>query len=51
MGGARVAEATGSFYQPSVLVNVKDNMIMNNEETFGPVAAITKLVIMICGCG
>ena len=30
------------FFQPSVLVGVTDTMLMSNEETFGPVAGITR---------
>ncbi|MFM6989779.1 MAG: NAD-dependent succinate-semialdehyde dehydrogenase [Rhodoferax sp.] len=32
----------GTFYQPTVLVNANDQMIMAHEETFGPVAACYK---------
>ena len=31
------------FYQPTVLTDVKQNMLVSGEETFGPVAAITRL--------
>ena len=30
----------GNFFEPTVLVNVNDNMIIMHEETFGPVVAI-----------
>jgi len=30
------------FFEPSVLVGVTDTMLMSNEETFGPVAGITR---------
>ena len=30
------------FYRPSVLANMSGKMMINHEEIFGPVAAITK---------
>jgi succinate-semialdehyde dehydrogenase/glutarate-semialdehyde dehydrogenase len=41
LGGAR-HELGGLFYQPSVLTGVSDAMLMSNEETFGPVAGISR---------
>ncbi|WP_305880094.1 NAD-dependent succinate-semialdehyde dehydrogenase [Sporosarcina sp. Marseille-Q4943] len=38
VGGAR---KQGLFYEPTVLFDVKDNMVCMQEETFGPVAPIT----------
>ena len=38
-GGARIE---GQFYRPSVLTGVTPEMRMSREETFGPVAAITR---------
>ena len=38
IGGTR---KDGLFYEPTVLLDVKDNMICMQEETFGPVAPIT----------
>lgn len=40
LGGSEI-EGKGSFYQPTILTNVKPNMRISNEETFGPVAPIT----------
>ena len=41
-GGRRVAEFNaGHFYEPTVLINVADDMRVFAEENFGPVAAIT----------
>jgi succinate-semialdehyde dehydrogenase/glutarate-semialdehyde dehydrogenase/succinyl-CoA reductase len=34
-------EGKGYFYQPTILTNVKPNMRIAKEETFGPVAPIT----------
>ena len=34
-------EADGYFYEPTILTNVKSNMRIAKEETFGPVAPIT----------
>jgi acyl-CoA reductase-like NAD-dependent aldehyde dehydrogenase len=41
--GGEVASDVGKwFYQPTVLTDVKQNMLFTCEETFGPVAAITR---------
>ena len=32
------------FYEPTLLTGAKEDMILSKEETFGPVAAIYKLV-------
>jgi succinate-semialdehyde dehydrogenase/glutarate-semialdehyde dehydrogenase len=39
LGGAR-GEGPGYFYPPTILTNVDDSMLVTQEETFGPVAAI-----------
>jgi succinate-semialdehyde dehydrogenase/glutarate-semialdehyde dehydrogenase len=41
-GGRRI-EGPGSFYAPTVLANVSDDMPVFAEETFGPVAAIRRV--------
>ena len=40
LGGSDM-EGKGFFYKPTILTNVKPNMRIANEETFGPVAPIT----------
>jgi succinate-semialdehyde dehydrogenase/glutarate-semialdehyde dehydrogenase len=40
--GASRHELGGLFYQPSVLTGISDTMAMSSEETFGPVAGITR---------
>jgi succinate-semialdehyde dehydrogenase/glutarate-semialdehyde dehydrogenase len=40
--GGRPHERGGQFYAPSVLLGVTDAMAMSNEETFGPVAGISR---------
>ena len=40
LGGSKI-EGKGFFYEPTILTNVKPNMRIANEETFGPVAPIT----------
>ena len=40
LGGSKI-EGKGNFYQPTILTNVKPNMRIAREETFGPVAPIT----------
>lgn len=40
LGGSQI-DGKGYFYQPTILTNVKPNMRIANEETFGPVAPIT----------
>lgn len=42
-GGSRI-DGPGNFYQPTVLTGVTPDMPVFAEETFGPVAAITKAV-------
>jgi succinate-semialdehyde dehydrogenase len=39
--GGRKVEGAGNFYEPTVLTNVRPGMAAFDEETFGPVAAIT----------
>lgn len=39
-GGKRIGK-TGYFYAPTILANVTEDMPVMNEETFGPVAALT----------
>lgn len=40
LGGSKLDDK-GFFYKPTILTNVKPNMRIANEETFGPVAPIT----------
>ena len=40
LGGSKI-EGKGNFYQPTILTNIKPNMRIAKEETFGPVAPIT----------
>ena len=40
--GGELHERGGQFFAPSVLTGVSDTMAMSNEETFGPVAGITR---------
>jgi len=40
LGGSKI-DGKGFFYKPTILTNVKPNMRIANEETFGPVAPIT----------
>lgn len=41
IGGSR-HELGGNFYQPTVLTGVTDQMLVTNEETFGPLAPLFK---------
>jgi aspartate-semialdehyde dehydrogenase len=41
IGGHRSKPAS-NFYQPTVLSNINDDMLIMHEETFGPLAAISK---------
>ncbi|KAH9938122.1 aldehyde dehydrogenase domain-containing protein [Fomitopsis serialis] len=41
MGGTRV-EGKGSFFQPTLLSDVPADALVNSEETFGPLAALTR---------
>jgi succinate-semialdehyde dehydrogenase/glutarate-semialdehyde dehydrogenase len=40
LGGSRVKNGKGFFFEPTVLVDARDTMLVAQEETFGPVAAI-----------
>jgi succinate-semialdehyde dehydrogenase/glutarate-semialdehyde dehydrogenase len=40
VGGERLEGTTGYFYRPTVLMDVNEDMLVMQEETFGPVAAI-----------
>ena len=40
LGGSKM-DGRGYFYQPTILTNIKPNMRIVDEETFGPVAPIT----------
>ena len=42
LGGARAREVGPLFYQPSVAVGVSQEMMLTNEETFGPLAAVMR---------
>ncbi|KAG8993036.1 succinate semialdehyde dehydrogenase NADP+ linked [Tulasnella sp. JGI-2019a] len=53
VGGERVKDLAGSFFQPTVLSNVSQQARITDEETFGPVAALIKFetedeVIELC---
>lgn len=37
--GGQVSALGGTFYEPTVLVNARADMLLASEETFGPVAA------------
>ena len=40
--GGRPVEGKGTFFSPTVLSDVPTNALINDEETFGPVAALIK---------
>ena len=40
----------GTFYQPSVLTGIQSNMVISQEEIFGPVAPIIKCVVTRFPC-
>ena len=43
VGGKTREEGEGVFYEPTVLKDVDPNMVIMNEETFGPVAPVQKI--------
>ena len=43
VGGKRMKDLSGFYYEPTVLTNVCKGMPVFDEETFGPVASITKV--------
>lgn len=42
-GGKRIASLGGYFFEPTVVVDVKQNMAIMEEESFGPIIAIQKV--------
>ncbi len=40
--GGKMHKLGGTFFEPTVLTNVKSNMLIQSEETFGPVAPLFK---------
>lgn len=42
LAGGRAHALGGRFYEPTVLANTTPDMLVMNEETFGPVAAVTR---------
>lgn len=40
IGGSRLSDTKGSFYRPTVLRDIQSDMLIMNEETFGPIAPI-----------
>ncbi|MFT4248709.1 MAG: NAD-dependent succinate-semialdehyde dehydrogenase [Pseudomonas sp.] len=42
VGGARLPRVGGNFFQPTVLADVRDGMACTQEETFGPVAPVSR---------
>ncbi len=43
VGGKRVSNGGGYYFQPTVLTNVRPGMPVYHEETFGPVAAVIRV--------
>jgi succinate-semialdehyde dehydrogenase/glutarate-semialdehyde dehydrogenase len=41
-GGKKLPEIGSNFFAPTVIVNVNPDMIVTKQETFGPLAALTK---------
>lgn len=46
VGGKKLALDGGFFFEPTVIVNVTDEMLCMNEETFGPLAPISTFTSM-----
>lgn len=40
LGGSRSSDTRGNFFEPTVIINADDSMLIAREETFGPVAAL-----------
>lgn len=47
-GGNRLDSLGGTFFEPTVLADVTNEMPVSREETFGPVVPLLKYVIVIC---
>lgn len=41
LGGSRITELSGYFFQPTIIENVTPDMALFNQEIFGPVVSIT----------
>ncbi|OKL63187.1 hypothetical protein UA08_01884 [Talaromyces atroroseus] len=42
LGGGRVSDKAGYFFQPTILADMKPNMLISREESFAPIAALYK---------
>jgi acyl-CoA reductase-like NAD-dependent aldehyde dehydrogenase len=42
LGGSRVTDTTGYFFEPTIIVDAKPEMMITKEETFAPVLALYK---------
>jgi acyl-CoA reductase-like NAD-dependent aldehyde dehydrogenase len=40
LGGSKVQDTTGYFFQPTIILDAKPEMLITEEETFGPVLAL-----------
>ncbi|KAF7860770.1 hypothetical protein EAF04_008288 [Stromatinia cepivora] len=40
LGGAKVKDTTGYFFEPTIILGAKKEMLITEEETFGPVLAL-----------
>lgn len=40
LGGSKVQDTTGYFFQPTIILDANPKMIITEEETFGPVLAL-----------
>lgn len=49
LGGKRHSLG-GNFFEPTVLTHVQTDMLVCQEETFGPVVSIVKLVMLVSYC-
>jgi succinate-semialdehyde dehydrogenase / glutarate-semialdehyde dehydrogenase len=46
IGGKGTSDNGSNFYEPTILSNVQDDMLIMNEETFGPVAPVQSFKTM-----
>ena len=42
LGGSRITDKKGYFFEPTILTNMTEDMLVSREETFAPIAALYK---------
>lgn len=48
--GGKQLDRPGLFFAPTIFTNVTDDMFIAQEESFGPIMIISKVIGEVCGC-